>query len=80
MILKDIEDKLIEGLASITLQEKSSIEADMPLHQLGIDSMGFVELLVFIENTFNLKLIELDLTKKDFETIRSIASFISRKL
>lgn len=80
MTLNDIEDKLIQGIASITSGDKSSIEADMPFHKLGIDSMGFVEILVFIEKTFNLKLIELDLTKKDFETIHSLASFISRKL
>lgn len=80
MTLNDIEDKLIQGIASITSWDKASIEADMPFHKLGIDSMGFVEVLVFIEKTFNLKLIELDLTKKDFETIHSLASFISRKL
>ncbi len=80
MTLNDIEDKLIEGIASITSRDKASVEADMPFHKLGIDSMGFVEVLVFIEKTFNLKLIELDLTKKDFETIHSLASFISRKL
>ncbi len=80
MTLNDIEDKLIQGIASITSRDKSSIEAGMPFHKLGIDSMGFVEILVFIEKTFNLKLIELDLTKKDFETIHSLASLISRKL
>ena len=80
MTLNDIEDKLIQGIASITSMDKASVEADMPFHKLGIDSMGFVEVLVFIEKTFNLKLIELDLTKKDFETIHSLASFISRKL
>lgn len=80
MTLNDIEDKLIQGIASITSRDKAAVEADMPFHKLGIDSMGFVEVLVFIEKTFNLKLIELDLTKKDFETIHSLASFISRKL
>jgi len=80
MTLNDIEDKLIQGIASIISRDKSSIEADMPFHKLGIDSMGFVEVLVFIEKTFNLKLIELDLTKKDFETINSLAAFISKKI
>jgi acyl carrier protein len=53
---------------------------DKPFHELGIDSLGFVEILVFIEKTFKLQLIASDLTKKDFETIHSLASFISRKL
>ena len=53
---------------------------DIPFKELGLDSLGFVEVLVFIEKTFKLNLVELDLTKKDFETINSLATFISKKL
>ncbi len=79
MTSKDIEDKLIQGIASIINKDKSSIAADIPFHKLGIDSLGFVEILVFIEKTFNLQLIESGLNKKDFETIHSLASFINKK-
>ncbi len=80
MTSKDIENKLIQGIASITSRNESSIAVDMPFHKLGIDSMGFVEILVFIEKTFNLRLVESGLEKKDFETVHSLASFIHRKL
>jgi len=80
MTVKDIENKLIKGIASITSKDESSIKVDVPFHELGIDSLGFVEILVFIEKTFNLRLIETDLTRKDFETINSLASFIGKKL
>lgn len=80
MTSKDIENKLIHGIASITSKNDSSIAADMPFHKLGIDSLGFVEILVFIEKTFNLQLIESGLDKKDFETVHSLASFIHKKL
>ncbi len=80
MTVKDIEHILIMGIASITSKDESSIVPDLSLHQLGIDSMGFVEILVYIEKTFKLQLIESDLTKKDFETIHSLASFISKQL
>ena len=80
MTLEDIETTLIRGMSSITARGSSSIRADVPLYDLGIDSLGLVEFLVFIEKSFDLKLIEMDLTKKDFETIRSIASFISERL
>jgi acyl carrier protein len=43
-----------------------------------MNSMAFVELLVVIEKVFGLKLMETDLTKEDFQTIRSLASCISR--
>jgi len=80
MTVEEIESSLIRGIASITSQAEASIAPDKPLHELGIDSLGFVEILVFIEKTFKLQLISSDLTKKDFETIGNLASFISREL
>jgi len=80
MTQQEIEDKLMQGIATILSGNKTSLAVDIPFHKLGIDSLGFVEILVFIEKTFNIKLIESNLTRKDFETIRSLASFISKKL
>ena len=80
MTVKDIENKLIKGIASITSKDESSIKADVPFHELGIDSLGFVEILVYVEKTFDLRLIDTDLSKKDFETIHSLASFIGKTL
>ena len=80
MTLQEIEDKLIQGIATILSEDKSSLATDIPFHELGIDSLGFVEILVFIEKTFNLQLIESNLTRKDFGTIHSLASFISTKI
>jgi acyl carrier protein len=80
MTVQDIEQKLVEGISSITNKDKSAIAADKPFHELGIDSLGFVEILVFIEKTFKLQLIASDLTKKDFETIHTLSSYISGKL
>jgi acyl carrier protein len=80
MNVQEIEEKLTQGISSITNKDASTVETDKPFHDLGIDSLGFVEILVFIEKTFKLQLIATDLTRKDFETIHSLASFISRKL
>ncbi|RJQ13942.1 MAG: acyl carrier protein [Nitrospiraceae bacterium] len=80
MTLQNIQDTLIKGIASITSKDESSIAVDVPFHKLGIDSLGFVEILVFIEKTFNLQLIESGLDRKDFETIHSLASFLHKKL
>jgi len=78
MTLPEIEKKLTELVASITNRDLASIGPDTPFQELGIDSLGFVEILVFIEKTFALQLIASDLTKKDFETIHTLASFIGR--
>jgi acyl carrier protein len=80
MTAQEIEDILRQGISSVTGRDISEIASDKPFHDLGIDSLGFVEILVFIEKTFKLQLISSDLTREDFETVRSLASFISRKL
>jgi acyl carrier protein len=80
MTLNEIEEKLTHYIASLKSKDKLSIDPNMPFHKLGIDSLGLVEILVFIEKTFNLKLIESGLNKKDFETIHSLASFIHKEL
>lgn len=80
MDVQEIEAKLTGGIASITNQDASAIGPDTPFPELGIDSLGFVELLVFIEKTFKLPLIASDLTKKDFETVHALATYISRKV
>ena len=80
MTLSEIENRLIQGIAAIANQETGAMLPDKPFHELGIDSLGFVEILVFIEKTFKLPLIASDLTKKDFETIHSLASYISSRL
>ena len=73
-----IEKTLIQEVAAILAVDSSTILPNALLHTLGIDSFGFVELLVFIEKTFNLKLIESGLTKEDFQTLHLLASYISR--
>lgn len=80
MTVQEIENKLIGVISSITNQDVSAITPDKPFPDLGIDSLGFVEILVYIEKNFNLQLITTALNKKDFETVHSLASFISREL
>ncbi|MFH0753951.1 MAG: phosphopantetheine-binding protein [Candidatus Omnitrophota bacterium] len=53
---------------------------ETPLHELGLDSMGFVELLVFIEKKFNLKLVDSGLARDNFKTVRALANSIHDKL
>ncbi len=78
--LQDIENRLIQEVATIVSGDPTSLAVDMPLQELGIGSLEFVELLVFIENTYQVRLIESNLTRKDFETIRSLSSFITENI
>lgn len=76
--MKDTEKTLIHELAAILSADPAAIEPDVPLHDIGLDSMGLVELLVMIEKTFNLNLMESGLSKEDFQTVRSLASYINK--
>ena len=79
MNVEEIENILINEVAVISASNSDDVAADVPLYDLGIDSLGFVELLVAIEKRFNLKLIESGLTQEDFETIKSLAKCIIRE-
>lgn len=80
MTQQEIENRLIDQIATITGESPADISPDKPFHELGIDSLGFVEILVFIEKQLKLQLIASQLDRKDFETVRSLASYISTRL
>lgn len=80
MTIQEIENILIEGISSIKNLPAAEIGPDQSFHELGIDSLGFVEILVFIEKKFHLELIASDLAKQDFESVRTLALFINRNL
>ena len=80
MTTQEIEDALRSEIAVILSLQPSDIAPDRPLHDMGIDSMSFVEILLFIERTFNLKLIRSGLTREDFGSIQSLARRVEREL
>jgi len=45
-----------------------------------LDSMGFITLINFLEETFSLKVIDDDLVESNFESVNAIADFVFRKL
>ena len=80
MTVQEIENILIQGISSIKNLEATDIDPETSFHEMGIDSLGFLEILVLIEKSFNMQLINSDLTRQDFESIHRLAIFISRNL
>jgi acyl carrier protein len=74
--VRDIEKILIKEVAAILSVDESSVVPEAPLHELGMNSLGFVELLVVIEKTLKIKLMESGLTRNDFKSIRSLSAKI----
>jgi len=77
--LNAIEQALAKEISIILGVEAVQVKTDAPLHSLGMDSMSFVELLVFIEKAFKINLMASGLKKEDFQTIASLAGKISRE-
>jgi len=78
MLKKNIEQALLDEIATILSVDPATILPDIPFQDLGIDSLSFVELLVFIEKEFKLKLIESGLTQKDFASVNSLKKCIEK--
>jgi acyl carrier protein len=78
MSIPAVEQRLIQEIAVILCVEPSAVKPDAPLPSLGLDSMGFVELLVVIEKVFALRLMESGLSREDFETIHALACRIHK--
>lgn len=55
-------------------------EIDSNLFKAGLDSMGIMQLLILIENHFSLVLGEVDISKVNFVSIRSLAAIIHMRL
>ena len=80
MTADDVMPELISHVAFLLGAEPSSIVVDQPLHLLGLDSMGFVDLLVFIEKQFGLSLMNSGLSQDDFASLAVLAERIAGAL
>jgi len=75
---KEVLRRLRAHVAMLTGFEAEQVAADQPLHRLGLDSMGFVDLLVFIEKQFDLSLLSSGLAQDDFASLEVLTQRIVR--
>jgi acyl carrier protein len=78
MSLEDVQDALRQELAMVLNQPPAELALDLPLHEIGVDSIAFVELMVFIEKRFGISLLDAQLERKDIESLHAIASSVER--
>jgi acyl carrier protein len=76
MTADDVMLKLRTHVAMLVGVEAAQVATDRPLHLLGLDSMGFVDLLVFIEKQFGLSLMSSGLAHEDFASLSVLAQRI----
>lgn len=80
MMADNILPELKSHVAFLLRTEPGDLAVDQPLHLLGLDSMGFVDLLVFIEKQFGLSLMNSGLSQDDFASLAVLAERIAGAL
>ena len=75
---KELIQKFINEKLARTKQMKDVDEKDNLIMNGVIDSMGVVQLVAYLEETFKMKVKDEDIVPDNFETIDVISSFIER--
>jgi len=79
LVLTEIIAALKEEIAVITGKKAEDIKEDQPLSFNGINSMGFVELLLSINRIWNVNLMEAGIGIGDVRTLAALAEKIKQE-
>jgi acyl carrier protein len=61
-------------------RQKNAMPNDFLLEQRFIDSMGLLDVIVFVENTYKISINNEDVTNNNFATVQNIAEYVQRNL
>ncbi len=65
--------------ASFTKVPADEIKLTNLLHDVGIDSLSFMEIVVYIEEEFGITVADEDLASERFDTVGALKSYIEEK-
>lgn len=71
--IQNIQNELTTQVAAILGKDEDEVAPDTTLESLGFDSIRLVEILIFIEREYGVKLMEAGLTRDDLSTPASLA-------
>lgn len=78
--LTQIQEKIKQFIIETSYTNEDSVNNDTLIFAQGImDSMGFISIIGFIEETFSVVANDDELIESNFESINAIADFILRK-
>jgi acyl carrier protein len=79
--LVEVKQKIRQFIVETTFAPEEQVQNETLIFIDGIfDSMGFISLINFIEETFAIKAQDSELLEDNFESINAIARFIDSKL
>jgi acyl carrier protein len=77
----EISEKIRQFIIETTFSPPDQLKNDTLIFVQGIfDSMGFISLYNYIEETFDIKVEDTELVEENFESINAITDFVVRKL
>jgi acyl carrier protein len=77
----DIKERIKQYIIETTYASADQVKDDSLIFVEGIfDSMGFIMLINFIEETFGIKAKDSELLEDNFESINAITAFVEKKL
>ena len=74
-----MEDELIQILRDDLLDHDGEITPETDLFEIGLDSMGIMQLLLSIEDRFGTAIDPVDLSRDNFQTANRIAALVRSK-
>lgn len=76
----DLRSSLKEFIASTSFSDISKLKDDTFIFREGFfDSMGFMSLITYLEQNYNIKVLDNELIEDNFESVNAIVSFAKRK-
>ncbi|HSO88365.1 MAG TPA: acyl carrier protein [Draconibacterium sp.] len=73
-------DKIRNFISEITFTDIDKLKEDTLLFEEGIfDSLGFLSLISYLNEEYDIEVENDELSEENFETIKAVAAFISRK-
>lgn len=79
-ITRELEKYIIDEIRYSDHKEESIDPAENLINNGTIDSLGILKLTGFIENKFNVKITDDDITQDNFQSINCMSSFIEKKM
>jgi acyl carrier protein len=78
-ILKDLEKVLLTEIV-VDLDKKSLAPDEDLLEQGIIDSLGIMKLVLFMEETYGIAVVDEEIVPENFQTVNMMVKFIEQKM
>ena len=77
----EIKDKIRQYIIEETYASPDQVKDESKIFEEGLfDSMGFILLISFIEETFSIKAKDSELLESNFESLNAMADYVTRKI